>query len=246
MTKLGLLAALTMTSMAMADTVTYSLPANSKNPLDASQPVDAQAIVTTGDGTVELQLFNLLTAAQMQSAGQLVSDFFFTLSGTFDPVTNSNEDTPTGTLVWLNGGSGGTVGKWGFSISGTTADTTTFHADGIVGDANTQASQTLIGGTAGEAASDYTNAGSSLTVDSHNPFVQGNETFLFHIAGVTSDTDILGGVFSFTTDSGHNITGIPNEPLPQVPEPRTTALLLFGVAGMAFAFHRKVAAKSRS
>jgi len=191
--------------------------------------LDAEAIVTTGNGTVTLQLFDLLTAAQMHDAGQLLSDFFFTLSGTFGSVTNSNENTPTGTLINLTGGSTGSIGTWGFSDS-TSGGSTTFHITDLSG--GQSPTQTIIGGTPGESASDYTNAGSSLT-GNHNPFLQGEETFVFNIAGVTSTTHITSGVFSFGTDVGGNITGVAT------PEPTTTGLLLLAGCAMGFAFRRK-------
>jgi hypothetical protein len=165
--------------------------------------VDAEAIVTTGNGTVTLQLFDLLTAAQMHDAGQLLSDFFLTLSGTFGSVTNSNENTPTGTLTNLTGGSTG-IGKWGFSDS-TSGGSTTYHVTDLSG--GQSPAQTIIGGSVGESALDYTNANLSL-MGNHNPFVQREETFVFNIAGVTSTTHITSGVFSFGTDVDRNITGV--------------------------------------
>jgi hypothetical protein len=214
---------------AKADTVTYFTPSNSVEPADMTHPVDAEAIVTTGSGTVTVQLFDLLTAAQMHDAGQLLSDFFFTLNGTFGSVSNTNENTPTGTLVNLTGGSVGTIGKWGFSDS-SSSGSTTFHLDDLNG--GNAPAQTIIGGTPGESASDYTHANPSLT-GNHNPFLQGEETFVLNIAGVTSSTKITGGVFSFGTTSGGDITGVAT------PEPRTTAVLLLGGLLMAVAFRRK-------
>jgi hypothetical protein len=219
---------------AVADTMTYLTPTGSVEPADGSHVVDAEAIVTTADnGTVTLQLFNLDTAAQMHDAGQLLSDFMFTLTGTFAAVSNTNENTPTGTLIDLNGGTLPAIGKWGFSDS-SSAGSTTFHVDDL--NNGNSPTQTIIGGTAGESAADYTNVNSSLTKN-HNPFLQGEETFVLNIAGVTSNTAITAGVFSFGTESGGNITGVPSTGA--VPEPRTTSFILAGGLVMAFALRRK-------
>jgi len=214
---------------ASADSITYFTPSGSVEPADQTHPVDAEAIVTTGNGTVTLQLFDLLAAAQMHDAGQLLSDFFFTLSGTFGSVNNSNENTPTGTLINLTGGATGSIGTWGFSDS-TSGGSTTFHITDLSG--GQSPAQTIIGGTPGESASDYTNAGPSLT-GNHNPFLQGEEDFVFNISGVTSSTQITSGVFSFGTTSDGNITGVAT------PEPKTVGLLLLAGAAMAFSFRRR-------
>jgi hypothetical protein len=214
---------------ASADSITYFTPSGSVEPADQTHPVDAEAIVTTGNGTVSLQLFDLLTAAQMHDAGQLLSDFFFTLSGPLGSVSNSNENTPSGTLINLTGGATGSIGNWGFSDS-TSGGSTTFHVTDLSG--GQSPAQTIIGGTVGESASDYTNSNPSLT-GNHNPFVQGEETFVFNIAGVTSTTQITSGVFSFGTTSGGNITGVAT------PEPQTIGLLLLAGAAMAFSFRRR-------
>jgi len=217
---------------AAASQITLFTPANSVEPADNTHPVDAEAIVTTGNGTVTVQLFDLLTAAQMHDAGQLLSDFFFTLPGTFATVSNTNENTPSGTLFDINGSTPtATIGKWGFSDS-SSSGSTTFHIDDL--NNGNSPTQTIIGGTVGESSSHYTNANPSLT-GNHNPFVQGEETFVLNIAGVTSNTAITSGVFSFGTDSGGNITGVPST----VPEPRTTGFIVAAGLVMAFALRRK-------
>src|SRR5579871_1995345 len=217
----------------MADMVTYVTPLNSVEPADLTHPVNAEAIVTTNaNGTVTVQLFDLLTAAQMHDAGQLLSDFSFTLSGLFASVNNTNESTPTGTLVNIAGGAVGSIGKWGFSDT-TSAGSTTFHLDDLT-NGNAPA-QTIIGGTPGETIADYTKANPSLT-GNHNPFLQGEETFVLSIAGVNANTAITGGVFSFGTTSGGTIPGVAT------PEPRTSLFLLLGAAVMALVFRRKTAA----
>jgi hypothetical protein len=134
-------------------------------------------------------------------------------------------------LINLTGGSTGSIGKWGFSDS-SSSGSTTFHITDLSG--GQSPAQTIIGGTVGESASDYTNAGPSLT-GNHNPFLQGEETFVFNIAGVMDTTHITAGVFSFGTDAGGNITGITTP----TPEPTTTGLLLLAGTAMGFAFRRK-------
>jgi hypothetical protein len=229
--------------LATANSVTFTLPGGSTD--NSAEGLLASATVTTNSNATDnviVVLNNLLTAAQIKSAGQLLSDFTFTLSGNFASnivTTTANEDTPTGTLI--NVGAGGVVTsqsgspvKWGF-----TNTTNSFTLDDLNGGGSP--AYTIIGGTAGSFTA-YSGAVSSITNGTHSPFVQGTETFNLTVSGVTSSTNILGSVFSFGTaacgtgsDAGTCVTGVPST----VPEPRSTAILLIGGILMAFAFRRK-------
>jgi hypothetical protein len=67
----------------------------------------------------------------------------------------------------------------------------------------------------------------------HNPFLDGEVTFTFDIAGVTSNTNLSGAVFSFGTQAGDNINADP------VPEPSSLLLLGSVVLGYGVLFRRK-------
>lgn len=222
-------------AMASANTVNVNTPPGSLS--SSGSPVSASTTITTSLNTVTIDLNNLLTAAQMLNASQLVSDIFFTLSGTFTTglVSNTNEATPTGTLidVGANGvvtSNAGSVGKWGFSNV-----LNVFHLDDLNG--GQSPAQTIIGGTAGSFTA-YSNANSSITGGSHSPFLQGTEHFVLTIAGVNANTTISNVIFSFgtvgcTEQGGTCVTGNI------VPEPRTTSAVLFGAVLLAAAYHRK-------
>jgi hypothetical protein len=232
----GLLAAALTSGICSAATVTFVTPSGSTT---GSNPLSASAAFTTGTNSVTIDLSNLLTAAQMNDASQLLSDIVFTLSGTFATglVSNSNEATPTGTLIDV--GSGGTVtsnagpvGLWGFSNI-----LNVFHLDDLNGGQSPK--QTIIGGTPGSFTA-YSNANSSITGGSHSPFLQGTEHFVLTIAGVTTSTQVTAATFSFGTvacgqTGGTCITGSA------VPEPRATAAVLFGAVLLAAAYRRRKA-----
>src|SRR5438270_4287928 len=170
----GLLAVALTSGIASAATVTFNTPSGSTT--GGGEQLSASAAFTTGTNSVTLDLSNLLTAAQMKNASQLFSDIVFTLSGTFTTglVSNTNEGTPTGTLIDV-GANGvvtsdpGSVGLWGFSNI-----LNVFHLDDLNGGQSPK--QTIIGGTPGSFTA-YSNANSSITGGSHSPFLQGTEHF---------------------------------------------------------------------
>jgi hypothetical protein len=53
------------------------------------------------------------------------------------------------------------------------------------------------------------------------------------IPGVTASTNISDVIFSFSTTSGVNVTGVPSTT--GVPEPASLGLLALGLAGLGFA-----------
>src|SRR5712692_3351733 len=60
---------------AMATMITFATPGGS---MQGGNPVNAQAVFTTGLNTVTIDLTNLLTAAQMNDVSQNLSDLMFT------------------------------------------------------------------------------------------------------------------------------------------------------------------------
>lgn len=229
-----ILATLVLSVVASASTVTFTTPLNSKD--SANETVNASAAFTTGAGTVTIDLTNLLTAAQMNSVGQDLSDLSFILSGTFASglVSDANR-TYSGTFI--NVGANGvvsaaspTLNGWDFSNTGST-----FLLEDLGSTAGP--AQTIIGGTAGSNTA-YSNAGGSIASNGpHNPFIQGTAHFVLNIAGVTANTTVTGATFSFGTTLGDNIPGTPGSP---VPEPISSALVGTGLVSLFF-LRRRVA-----
>src|ERR1035437_7566911 len=137
MIKLASLLVLTI-GLASASTITWTTPAGSTS---AGGLVDASAIVVTSAGSVTVTLNDLL--GNPHDVGQLLSDFFFTLSST--PTTALNTTTtPTEPLNLINIAGNGTVtsnsgpfASWNLTSSGATILLNSLNASGP--------SQTIIG-----------------------------------------------------------------------------------------------------
>jgi hypothetical protein len=210
---------------AHANSVTFVTPTGA---LAAGESVSASAVFTPGTNSLTISLTNMLSAAAMKDAGQLLSDLFFTLNtaatgaagvtssnGTFiDLQTNNSVGSATPTAQ--SGNPADKIG-WFFSNSGTNS----WHLDGLNGGSSNNPGQLIIGGTTADNA--YPMANSSLAGnDPHNPFVQGTGVFVLDIPGVTSMTNVTAATFSFSTSSGIDVTG----QLQPTPEPRFYTLLL--------------------
>jgi hypothetical protein len=166
-------------------------------------PVNAKAVITTSSNQVTIDLSNLLTADQMVSVVQDLSDISFTLSGSFTSglVSDTNR-TYSGRLIDI--ASDGTVtadsgngdpfsyNRWFFSNNGST-----FTLEDL---GSGQPSQTIIGGTAGSNTAYPTSGDGSITGNGpHNPFLQGVAHFTLNIEGVMAGTIANDVVFSFGT-----------------------------------------------
>ena len=232
MRKISLLAgglSLTLAIAAQGNTVTFVTPGGATDP--AGEAVDAQAVLMTGTGSLSIALSNLLTAPQMLSAGQLVSDLSFTLTG----VTSAGSVTSS-TATFVMVASGGTPSMatvtgtdqmgWALSNSGST-----YTLDGLAGTATP--AHTIIGGTAGDFTTAYSGANPSIAGNGpHNPVAQGTADWVLSIPGLTASTNISSVVFSFTTASGVDVPGVPTG---GVPEPASLGLLALGLAGLGLA-----------
>jgi len=212
-----------------ADTISESTALGATS--SSGDAVAASATITTGAGTVTIDLTNLLTAAQVKSVGQNISDLFFTLDTTTSPGSVSSSSA---SFVDVDGSGNATAATvpgpdqigWDLANSGGT-----YHLNGLGGSFTPE--HTIIGGSVGDTS--YPNANSSIAGNSpHNPFVQSTGHFVLSIAGVTDATDISGVEFSFGTTAGDNVPGVP-----PVAAPEPSSLMLLGSGLIGFALRRK-------
>jgi len=180
--------------------------------------VNASAVVTLGTGTITVTLTNLL--ANPTTVAQNISDFFFTLNTT--PTGFPSTVTPTGSLITVAGGTStpdttDTLKSWALTATGNQ-----IHIDALVASQGpTSAPKQLIIGPG-----PYTNANASITGSTHNPFINGTATFTFAVSGVTANSVVSNGIFSFGTDGGDNVnaTGGGGGGGSVTPEPSTFLL----------------------
>ena len=217
-------------TIATAATTTFSTATGAMN---GTENVDASAMFTTGNGTIDIVLSNLLTAAEVHSVGGDISDLMFTISNPFSGSVGDTNRSYSGTLVDVDGSGDVTPGSgsfdgWDFSNSGSNF---TLEELGSV----EAPSQTIVGGA---GATSYPNAVGSIDNGSHDPFLQGSATFhLTGLTGITSSTTITGVTFSFGTTPGGDVSGHLNT----VPEPKATSALLLGCLAAFAAWRRKKA-----
>jgi hypothetical protein len=160
----------------------------------------AEADITTSAGLISVTLKNLLTPAQIRSAGQALSDLSFTLSnapGTQGALTASGQLANIGAGGSVTNTSGSPVrfigqgpappnGSGTFTVSGNT-----ILMEAIGGG---QPSQMIL-----PSGGNFTNANSSITGGQFNPFTVGNASFTLAFSGVTGATSITSATFSFGT-----------------------------------------------
>jgi len=234
--RLGLpLAFLLATAGLQAASFTYE--ATSSTVCGTGLMCDGSATFTvTGTNTFTVTLNNLLT--DIRSAGQLVTDLYFSLgadtvtldssNGTFVNVASDGTPTvgSTGTLGWGFGNNNGIANTWLLCV---------ICGNGVAADPGVPPSQGII-----DVQSSYASANNSITGnDPHNPYVESGATFSFTTsADLTNATaDTFGNVaLSFGTDFGTEVPtggGGGGGTGGQVPEP--VSMLLTGVGLVGFA-----------
>ena len=222
---------MSVSGTALAASFSFSTPADATD--TAGEPVSASASFVTGTDSLTITLTNL--EANQKSAGQLLSDLFFTLNNVTSGGTLSSSNANT-IFVASDGstspGPQNTSTGWVFSVSGGV-----FHLDGLNGADNVPA-YLIIGPPDGSG--NYSNANSSIAGNGpHNPFVDQTAAFVLSISGINSDTIVTGATFSFGTTPGDNVPG------GGVPDSGSTVMLL-GTALGSVEILRRLALKKHS
>ena len=206
---------------AHAGTFTFETAAGATE--SGGNAVDAKAIVTTGAGTVTVQLFNLLV--NPTTVAQNISDFDFALSGTTSLgslASSSGQDITVASNGTFTLGS--TVAT-GWAFTSPTAGSYLLNVLGAAGPTHTILGAPGAGGT-------YSNANGSIAGNGpHNPFLNQSATFTLNITGVTTDTTVSSAIFSFGTAAGDNVPG-GSGPNSTVPEPVSLSLVGSGLLAL--------------
>lgn len=188
-TKKLLLAAVCVVFLATSAAFALPSPISVTGTNSDGEPLSATADFAFTDTSLTLTLTNNVSAADFRSAGQLLSDFSFTLSG--GTLTSLTSISGNAIDIALDGttspGTPVSSTDWQLSSNnGTFLLTALFHA---------QPDYMIIGGVSGDT---YSLANASITHGMFDPFLQTSATFTLSGAGLTGAT-ITGATFSFGT-----------------------------------------------
>jgi hypothetical protein len=196
-----------------------------------NDPGAAQAVITTGNGTISLTLTDLVQ--NPTDVASNLSAFSFTLSSSPTSESISSSSAITRTVAGDGSFTNGSAVSPGWSLSLVGATTS---LDDLVGSGHAGPAETIIG--APGAGNNYSNANGSITGNGpHNPFLDQSATWTFTAAGVTTATAVTAATFQFgTTDGSNHVTGtfVPTS----TPEPGTL-YMLWGAVGLVPFWQRK-------
>jgi len=201
------------------------------NSNNGSEAAMATAVFTFSSGHLSIDLTNNVN--NPHAAGSLLGgvSFTFATSGLGAPtnlsITGTLINITTKTPVAYAGNISSELGHW--QLTSTSPDTIKAVANDPL----------IIGyGNGGLANSVYTNANSSLTGSSHNPFIQGTAHLEMDIAGLTDATQLSSVNFFFGTNFT-SIAGTPSGPTPSgaavatpLPAGAWGGLAMMGVMGI--------------
>ncbi|HLK14121.1 MAG TPA: hypothetical protein VKT78_04895 [Fimbriimonadaceae bacterium] len=190
-----------------------------------TKPVNAEADFTAGNGTLTIDLSNLLAASGVQDVTQNLSAISFTFNGSGFGASSINSSFATLATV-NNGGSvtqNGTTTSVGWVLSGGAG---TYSLDVLSGSGHAGPAHTLIGGVEGSTTA-YASANGSIAGNGpHNAFAQGEADWTLSIAGVTPQSTVSSVTFQFGTTDGSNLITVPAP----APEPFSILGLALGSA----------------
>ncbi|MFO0841616.1 MAG: PEP-CTERM sorting domain-containing protein [Gemmataceae bacterium] len=201
--------------------ITYVTPTGAKN--GNGDAVNATATFTTSKDTVKVELSNLLV--NQKSVGQNISDLLFTIS----TGEKTGSISSSSAIYRSVAGDGSYIDSLPGAVTGWALSTVgpSLYLDALVA---APPDQTILGSPDGSNV--YSNANPSIAGNGpHNPFLFGPVTFTLSVLGVTDASTISAATFSFGTEHGDNVPGVPSD-TPGVPEPASILMGLTAVAGL--------------